>query len=495
MWTKHRLNEASLQLHYGLEFKAEISRNTIITARQVRERVALPLARYEAEKERIFAAFSDQGQVLLVLDQPYPFRVGLFGSSKFANQLLINVDQRDEFLADLDLQAASTVRGDASVPTPLPATPAPTRVGNLKFDSYSDQAIHTQHLTRRYKGFIAVDDLNLSVHRGEIYGFLGSNGAGKTTTMKMLVGLLKPDLGHAWIDGHDVWHEPLEAKSTFGYVAGPFAGFTGKLYEEAFYEMEGRSQSRTVIKILGVRLLSKLLRRYRTLTNALLVKGLLNQSRNVFTCGRVVIILVCLALFAMIRTLLTPFGFSRMLLEVVYASAVAILAVIDYAPYTISSEGSRLIYYLVAQTGIKTYLRSRSMVLLIAALVVGLTISLVMSWWIGLSIPELAQVVIMVSLIVIAYTSFYVCGSAWDEDLNLVSEGMMPVISQEELPFTPRRLQLLGLSFLLLGAMFLLVWKLPMSLSMPVLMLLDAIMLILGWHFSYAQIQGLINRG
>ncbi len=95
----------------------------------------------------------------------------------------------------------------------------------------------------------------------------------------------------------------------------------------------------------------------------------------------------------------------------------------------------------------------------------------------------------------IAYTSFYVCGSAWDEDLNLVSEGMMPVISQEELPFTPRRLQLLGLSFLLLGAMFLLVWKLPMSLSMPVLMLLDAIMLILGWHFSYAQIQGLINRG
>src|SRR5207248_326790 len=79
-------------------------------------------------KDRIFAAFSDQGQVLLVLVQPYPFRVGLFGSSKLANQLLINVDQRDEFLADLDLQAASTARGDASVPTPLPATPlTPTK--------------------------------------------------------------------------------------------------------------------------------------------------------------------------------------------------------------------------------------------------------------------------------------------------------------------------------------------------------------------------------
>src|SRR5438067_544808 len=79
--------------------------------------------------------------------------------------------------------------------------------------------IHSENLTRRYKGFTAVDDLNLAVHRGEIYGFLGSNGAGKTTTMKMLVGLLQPDSGHAWIDGHNVWKEPQAAKSAFGYIA------------------------------------------------------------------------------------------------------------------------------------------------------------------------------------------------------------------------------------------------------------------------------------
>jgi len=278
-------------------------------------------------------------------------------------------------------------------------------------------------------------------------------------------------------------------------VAGPFASCTGKLYEEAFHEMEGRSRSHTVINVPGVRLLSKLLRRYRNLMGALLVKGLLNQSRNMFTWGRVVIILVCIALFPLIRTFLVPFGFSRMLLAVVYTSGVAILAIVDYAPYAISSEGSRLIFYLVAMTDKTTYLRSRLMVLLIAALVVGLTISLVMSWWIGLSIIELAQSVIMVSLIVITYTAFSVCGSAWDEDLNLSSEGMMPVISQEELPFTPRRLQLLGLSFLLLGTMFLLVWKLPVPLSVPALILLDAIVLILGWHFSNAQIRGLIMRG
>jgi len=184
-----------------------------------------------------------------------------------------------------------------------------------------------------------------------------------------------------------------------------------------------------------------------------------------------------------------------MLLAVVYASGVAILAIVDYAPYAVSSEGSRLVYYLVARTSLKAYLLSKLMILLIAALVVGLTISLVMSWWIGFSIIELAQTIMMVSLIVIAYTSFCVWGSAWDEDLNLISEGMMPVISQEELPFTPRRLQLLGLSFLLLGTMFLLVWKLPVPLSVPALILLDALVLILGWHFSNSQIRGLLLNG
>jgi ABC-2 type transport system ATP-binding protein len=83
----------------------------------------------------------------------------------------------------------------------------------------AQHAIRTEHLTRSYKGFVAVDNLNLTVNTGEIYGFLGSNGAGKTTTMKMLVGLLKPDASHVWIAGHDVWRELLVAKSAFGYVA------------------------------------------------------------------------------------------------------------------------------------------------------------------------------------------------------------------------------------------------------------------------------------
>ena len=82
-------------------------------------------------------------------------------------------------------------------------------------------AIRTQQLTRSYKQVTAVDGLDLAVQRGEIYGFLGANGAGKTTTMKMLVGLLQPDAGRVWIDGHDMWSgsASLVAKAALGYVA------------------------------------------------------------------------------------------------------------------------------------------------------------------------------------------------------------------------------------------------------------------------------------
>ncbi len=221
LWTKHRLNATGLQLQYGLDFKASIPRNTIIATQQVRERVALPVVRYEAEKQRIVAVFSEQGQVLLRLDQPYPFRIGFF-KRVLADQILINVNQRDELLVALGLPAAGTQR------PALLAKAQPGADENLhplkvvppgEFSGVRTPAIRTENLTRRYKSFTAVDNLNLAVQTGEIYGFLGSNGAGKTTTMKMLAGLLQPGAGGAWISGHDVWNEPLAAKAALGYVA------------------------------------------------------------------------------------------------------------------------------------------------------------------------------------------------------------------------------------------------------------------------------------
>jgi ABC-2 type transport system ATP-binding protein len=68
----------------------------------------------------------------------------------------------------------------------------------------SDVAIHTESLARRFGAFVAVDSVDLQIHRGEIYGFLGPNGAGKSTTVRVLCTLLSPTSGRATIAGHDV---------------------------------------------------------------------------------------------------------------------------------------------------------------------------------------------------------------------------------------------------------------------------------------------------
>ena len=62
-------------------------------------------------------------------------------------------------------------------------------------------AIRTENLTKRYKDVVAVDNLCLSVRRGELLSLLGVNGAGKTTTIKMLSGLTKPTSGDAFLSG------------------------------------------------------------------------------------------------------------------------------------------------------------------------------------------------------------------------------------------------------------------------------------------------------
>ena len=76
------------------------------------------------------------------------------------------------------------------------------------------------NLTKSYnQGAIkAVDNINLEVKPGEIFGFLGPNGAGKTTTINMIVGLLKPDEGEILVDDIDVGKESLKAKSVISFV-------------------------------------------------------------------------------------------------------------------------------------------------------------------------------------------------------------------------------------------------------------------------------------
>ncbi|MFL6595869.1 MAG: ATP-binding cassette domain-containing protein [Chthoniobacterales bacterium] len=78
--------------------------------------------------------------------------------------------------------------------------------------------IKVEHLTKRYAGHTAIDDLNFEVGKGEIMGFLGPNGAGKSTTMRILSSFMPPTSGRASIAGFDIFEQSLEARSHLGYM-------------------------------------------------------------------------------------------------------------------------------------------------------------------------------------------------------------------------------------------------------------------------------------
>lgn len=82
----------------------------------------------------------------------------------------------------------------------------------------SDIVIETNALTKKYNGFVAVDQLNLTVKKGEIFGLLGPNGAGKTTTILMLLGLTEPTMGKVRVLGLDPARQPLSVKARVGYL-------------------------------------------------------------------------------------------------------------------------------------------------------------------------------------------------------------------------------------------------------------------------------------
>jgi ABC-2 type transport system ATP-binding protein len=80
------------------------------------------------------------------------------------------------------------------------------------------EVITTTSLTKHYKNVSAIQDLNLRVNSGEIFGFLGPNGAGKTTTIRVLTTLAKPSSGSVCVAGFDVAKEPEKVKKVIGVV-------------------------------------------------------------------------------------------------------------------------------------------------------------------------------------------------------------------------------------------------------------------------------------
>ncbi len=112
--------------------------------------------------------------------------------------------------------------------------------------------IELTHIVKKFGDLVAVNDLSLSIPRGEFFAVLGPNAAGKTTTIKVLTGLIKPSAGHARVAGFDVQAQPLEARRRLAYVPDfpflydkltpwEFLRFTGQLFQmdDARIQSEG----------------------------------------------------------------------------------------------------------------------------------------------------------------------------------------------------------------------------------------------------------------
>ena len=120
-------------------------------------------------------------------------------------------------------------------------------------------AVVARDFVRVFGQKVAVNHLNLTVQRGEFYGFLGPNGAGKSTTIKMLTGLLRPTSGTAWVAGVDVWKDPLKARAMMGVLpeflniyerlsGREFLTFAGHMYGVA--EKDIRHRSEELLRVL-----------------------------------------------------------------------------------------------------------------------------------------------------------------------------------------------------------------------------------------------------
>ena len=94
--------------------------------------------------------------------------------------------------------------------------------------------IEIKNLTKAYrKNANVLNNINLTIENGKIFGFIGPNGAGKTTTIKMITGILEPDKGKILIDGIDINNKPVEAKKKIGFVPDDpnmFLKLTGREY-------------------------------------------------------------------------------------------------------------------------------------------------------------------------------------------------------------------------------------------------------------------------
>jgi ABC-2 type transport system ATP-binding protein len=121
--------------------------------------------------------------------------------------------------------------------------------------------VETRSLTKRFGKFVAVDNLSLTVEKGEVFGLLGPNGAGKTTTIKMLVTLLPPSSGSAEIAGYHIKKDAKQIRQVIGYIPqmlsaeGSLTGYENLLIFSKLYDIprnERKERIRRSLSLMGL---------------------------------------------------------------------------------------------------------------------------------------------------------------------------------------------------------------------------------------------------
>lgn len=123
------------------------------------------------------------------------------------------------------------------------------------------KVIVTEGLTKRFHDLVAVNGVSFHVYRGEIFGLLGPNGAGKSTTIKMLTTLLRPTSGKAYVSGFDIEKNPLEVRSSIGYVPQDITvddyltGWENMMLQASLYGLskpEARRRTEELLNMVGL---------------------------------------------------------------------------------------------------------------------------------------------------------------------------------------------------------------------------------------------------
>ncbi len=134
--------------------------------------------------------------------------------------------------------------------------PAPAFSAINRPPTNGDTAVRTTALRKVFGSLVAVDHLDLEIHRGEVFGLLGPNGSGKTTTIRMLCGLLEPTGGQALVAGIDVAKDPEGVRQRIGYMSQKYGLYDDLTIEEnirfygSMYGLRGEKRTRRVQALL-----------------------------------------------------------------------------------------------------------------------------------------------------------------------------------------------------------------------------------------------------